>query len=172
MNPLSNHIEYQIIKTYYDDKTANRSGVLLMNHIDEGLKILDWINASIFAKKAYMIHPIFQSDEAIKEIDNYYGIIEKIDFRVLINVMEYRSVANEYLSKREIQTLSEIRLSPIKDVNDMLIADKIQNRKDFEIYHLGKHERSKELDLYFKNWLRKLNISEQMYGICKEKLTE
>ena len=45
----------------------------------------------------------------------------------------------------------------------MLIADKIQNRKDFELYHKETHPRSAELDKYFRNWLQKLNIDESFY---------
>jgi hypothetical protein len=52
----------------------------------------------------------------------------------------------------------------------MLIADKIQNRKDFELYHLGKHERSSELDSYFKNWLERLDITEEFYQETKKEL--
>ena len=40
-----------------------------------------------------------------------------------------------------------------KDCCDMLLADKLQNRKDFRLYHLGKHERTKELDHYFDLWI-------------------
>jgi hypothetical protein len=77
--------------------------------------------------------------------------------------MEYRRVANNYLSKRMINSIDEIELSPLKDVNDMLIADKVQNRKDFELYHLDTHERSDVLDQYFKNWLIRLGITEERY---------
>jgi hypothetical protein len=66
-----------------------------------------------------------------------------------------------------INSLDDIRLSPLKDVNDMLIADKIQNRKDFELYHLGTHDRSEQLDQYFKNWLEKLEVSEDFYNETK-----
>lgn len=155
-------LEYQIIKDYYGDKTAKRSGVPLINHIDEGLVILNYLNASEVAKKAYCLHPIFQSDEAL--LENYYkyfGIIEK---NVLICTIEYRSVANEYLSKRIIKSIDEIRLSPLLDVNHMLIADKIQNKKDFEKYHKDTHIRSKELTEYFNNWLKRLGINKEYYN--------
>ena len=36
--------EYNLIKEFYGVQKAKRSGVLLMNHIDEGLKILSQIN--------------------------------------------------------------------------------------------------------------------------------
>jgi hypothetical protein len=73
-------------------------------------------------------------------------------------------------STRKIESIDEIRLSPLKDVNDMLIADKIQNRKDFDLYHKGKHERSEELDEYFKNWFNRLGITEEFYQEMKNEL--
>ena len=157
-------IEYKIISDFYGDKVANRSGVRLMNHIDEGLYILEKIGASDVAKRAYCLHPIVQDDQSLKE--NSY-LLKDIDSDVIIAAIEYRSVANEYLSKRVIESIDEIRLSPLKDVNDMLIADKIQNRKDFELYHLGKHERSNELDQYFKNWFERLEITNEFYKSIK-----
>jgi len=152
--------EYEMIKSYYGSKVANRSKVPLINHINEGLLILEWISASDYAKRAYCLHPMFQSDDdLLKNYESNLGINQ----RVFINVMEYRHIANDYLSKRKINGLEDIRLSLLKDVNDMLIADKVQNRKDFERFHLGKHERSSELDQYFKNWLSKLGVSEETY---------
>jgi hypothetical protein len=84
--------------------------------------------------------------------------------------MEYRARANDWLSNKVTQherggyymngkpssvVLHEVKL--------MLIGDKIQNRKDFELYHKGKHERSAELDLYFKEWLKFLDVTEERY---------
>ena len=40
----------------------------------------------------------------------------------------------------------------------MLIADKVQNYKDFLLYHYGIHERSNQLNQYFINWLSYLGI--------------
>lgn len=147
--------EYKLAQSMYGDGKTNRSNVFYMNHVDEGLAVLEWIGASDIAKKAYTIHPITQSDDDLKL---NYDKLGKLDSQVIIASIEYRSVANEYLSKRVISDLNEIRLSPIKDVNDMLIADKVQNFKDFELYHLGIHERSKELNQYFINWLTKLEV--------------
>lgn len=157
--------EYSVINEFYGDKKAFRSGVHLMNHIDEGLYILKKIEASIDAQKAYCLHPIIQSDEALLENINLLNAtnISKI---ALINAIEYRSVANEYLSTRKINSIDEIRLSPLKDVNDMLIADKIQNYKDFELYHKETHPRSTALTEYFENWLQRLNISKEFYKEC------
>ncbi len=152
--------EYNLIVAYYGEQRAARSGVLLMNHIDEGLCLLQAIDAKASAQRAYCLHPLLQSDEAL--LENFLKL-EKLDNEVIILAMEYRSVANEYLSLRIISDIGEIRLSPIKEVNDMLIADKVQNRKDFELYHLGHHPRSQELSHYFNNWLERLGVSEQEY---------
>lgn len=164
MKLLDNMIEYKIISDFYGDKITNRSGVRLMNHIDEGLYILEKIGSSDVAKRAYCLHPIVQDDQSLKENSH---LLKDIDSDVIIAAIEYRSVANEYLSKRVVKSIDEIRLSPLKDVNDMLIADKIQNRKDFELYHLGKHERSNELDQYFKNWFERLEITNEFYKSIK-----
>lgn len=77
--------------------------------------------------------------------------------------LEYRNIANQYLSHRVISSIDEINLSPIQIVNDMLKADKIQNYKDFILYHIDTHPRSKELDQYFKNWLKKLEITNEEF---------
>lgn len=170
LGSFENTDEYKLISDFYADKKANRSGVYLMNHIDEGIKILNDIGASEWAKRAYAIHPIFQSDEALSKLNLGFINFKGLDSQSIINVMEYRSVANEYLSKREIKSIDEIRLSPLKDINDMLIADKVQNYKDFELYHKGIHDRSDDLDRYFRNWLNRLDIPIEKYKIWKEEL--
>lgn len=166
---LSPFHEYDIIARHYKYQKANRSQVPYMNHIDEGLAILHWINASDEAKKAYCLHPIYQSDADLKSAFNQIELLQ-IDQKVLILAMEYRNIANAYLSPRNIDTSYDIQLSPLKDVNDMLIADKIQNRKDFELYHKNNHPRSKELTQYFNNWLERLGVSESDYKRYKEML--
>ena len=147
--------ELDIIKSVYKDNKAQRSGVLLMNHITEGLEILEKIGASEDAKRAYCLHPVLQSDEALTNNWNTTDLIE-VPTRIIILVMEYRKVANAYLSLRKIKSLKDIELSPLEEVNQMLYADKIQNRKDFMLYHYKKHARSLQLFIYFNNWIKKL----------------
>lgn len=151
---------YRLISEFYGDRKAERSGVEYMNHIDEGLVILKVLGASPEAKAAFALHPLFQSDVELK---NSYRRLSDLDIenkdRVILLAMEYRSVANEYLSMREIKNFNDIRLSPLKEVNQMLVADKIQNYKDFLLYHYYTHPRSKELNEYFNNWLLALDVS-------------
>ena len=146
--------EFDLIREFYGDKRAERSQVPLINHIIEGVDILDFIEAELVVKAAFCIHPLVQGDAELA--DNFDYLRKVVAADVLGLAMEYRSVANEYLSKRVISDISEIRLSPLPEVNQMLIADKVQNYKDFLIYHHGTHPRNTELVTYFNNWLARL----------------
>lgn len=149
-------VELDLIKSYYGTAITKRSKVPLMNHITEGIDILDMIAATELAKRAYCIHPIVQADvDLLKNIHR----IKNVDGHVVALAMEYRRVANAYLSPRVIKSIDEIELSPLEDVNDMLRADKLQNEKDFRKHHLGTHPRSKELEEYFLNWFKRLDLA-------------
>jgi hypothetical protein len=156
---MKNSIEYKLISRFYGDRVAKRSQVPLMNHINEGLVVLSDIGATDTTKGAFCIHPMLQADADLQE--NYY-ISSFVHPHVLLLAMEYRSVANEYLSDK-VNTDQEIRLSPLLEVNEMLVADKVQNYKDFMTYHYGKHERSDELSTYFQRWLDRLEITAEQY---------
>jgi hypothetical protein len=154
---IKSSVEYKLIEKFYGDKVAKRSQVPLINHINEGLVVLSGINATETAKRAFCIHPLLQADEDLQE--NYY-ICSFVDKHALLLAMEYRSVANEFLSdKMDLEVVPAIRLSPLLEVNEMLIADKVQNYKDFVTYHYDTHPRSAKLNQYFHKWLDKLEIS-------------
>lgn len=146
-------VEYQMIKKYYGDEKARRSGVPLINHIDEGITILKEIGASDAAIRAYCLHPMLQSDQAFlanKELD-FIGVRTE----VLLLTMEYRRTANSYLSHMDESSFVGFVCD---DVEHMLVADKVQNFKDFMIYHRDTHERSDELYKYFRNWFKILGV--------------
>lgn len=154
--------EYRAIEEHYGYRRAKRSRVPLMNHIDEGLAILSWIGASENTKLAYCLHPLFQEDgDLVASFARLSDISSNIEAVVL--TMEYRNIANAYLSTRDIHFISEINLGPLEPVRQMLIADKVQNYKDFLRHHLGTHPRSDALDAYFKNWLARLDIPIQTF---------
>ena len=148
---------FDIINEFYGTQSAKRSEVPYIAHILEGLNVLQAIGASEEAQFAYTLHPIFQDDTAVVNLKKYAHAVEPY---VLGLCMEYRKTANAYLSKRKINDISEIELSPLKDVNDMLIADKVQNCKDFELYQEN-HPRNAELKQYFENWHTRLGINYQ-----------
>lgn len=150
--------EYKMISEFYGSKKPARAPVFLMNHIDEGLLILKWLGATYNAQRAFCLHPMLQDDDSL--CANLQHVAPYANPTALVFAMEYRSVANAYLSKRKIESIDEIALSPLYYVNHMLIADKIQNRKDFTQYHKGTHRRSAELEQYFQNWLERLKVTD------------
>jgi hypothetical protein len=170
MPTVQDTFEYKLIKNYYGEQRAERSSVLLINHIEEGLEVLVRREANIDTQRAYCLHPIFQGDTDLEKNHKFIEIA-KTSQESLLLVMEYRHIANQYLSHKQINNLTEIQLSPLQEVNEMLIADKIQNRKDFEQYHAHTHPRANELTHYFKNWLERLGISEDVYLFYYQMLT-
>lgn len=144
---------YQLINTIYEGKITARSGVPLINHINEGLLILTHLNATDIVKDAYCLHPILQNDDAF--INNKSLNFEGISTESIILAMEYRRVANSYLSRNKMEDFVGFSCDEVKQ---MLIADKVQNYKDFLIYHAKTNERRFELDEYFNNWFTLLNV--------------
>ncbi len=157
--------EYRAVSAFYDGKVAKRSGLPYINHINEGVRVLNLIGASKNAIRAFCLHPLAQSDNDLRT----FNPDTAANFVVVMNVMEYRSKANAYLSSHRPRLPV---LSPLKDVNDMLIADKVQNYKDFELYFGNTHQRAEELHRYFKGWLAALGIQEEQYeqlaGVLRE----
>lgn len=175
-------LEYRLIKQHYGKQTANLSGVPLIEQIHDGLIILDFlfVGEYSYAREAYCLHPLFQSDEQLgKTVRRHAKTISmtrdrygRLDGLSLVLVMEYRNIANQYLSHRSIDSLDDMALSPLFQVNHMLVADKVRSRKDFELYHEHTHPRSAELKQYFKNWLTRLRIPEPLYQYWKQALIQ
>ncbi len=154
---------YGLAEAFYGDKVTDRTGIHMMNHIDEGLFVLEAIGASELAKRAYILHPLVQGDEDLKRFWNSTCPGMLSDPLVLSLALEYRNIANAHLSFHPPPSEQPFHKSPLKDVNDMLVADKVQNRKDFELFHKGRHPRSARLASYFAEWLEKLGVSEEQY---------
>ncbi len=155
--------EYRAIAAHYGTRVAARSQVPLIHHIDEGLAILAHLGASAAAQRAYCLHPLVQEDaELAARASRLHELSD--DPVVIALAFEYRNVANAALSSRPISSAADISLSPLSEVNAMLVADKVQNRADFLAHHLGTHTRSDALDRYFRLWLERLGIDEPCYS--------
>lgn len=154
--------EYRAIERFYGERKARRSGLHMMNHIEEGIFILQSIGASQDAINAFCLHPILQADEDLVKVDkqewNSWGA------RAIALAMEYRHTANAHLPKNGVDILP--KLSVLDEVNQMLIADKIQNCKDFQLHMEGRPDvpNSERLSKYFfHEWFKALGVRQVDY---------
>jgi hypothetical protein len=160
--------EHKAVAALYAARTTERSQVPLINHIDEGIIILDHLGATDAAKRAFCLHPLFQNDEELATCGFEYAKSAKDAYPVML-VMEYRQWANAWLPEKVSCKPGVVKYEggptpgPLPEVRDMLIADKVQNKKDFIKYHMGKHPNSLELFMYFNRWLDVLGVSNDQY---------
>lgn len=160
--------EYRQIAAHYGARTAQRSGVPLIAHIDGGLAVLIALGASSEALRAFCLHPLVQADADLAAVAAGPGLRAlSADAHVLALVFEYRATANAALASRELAAAADIALSPLAEVNAMLIADKVQNRADFERHHAASHPRAARLARYFALWLERLGVSEARYAALR-----
>lgn len=174
---LLNHVqatdEYAAIAKFYGERRAERSQVLLINHIHEGVAVIEALEGELpgnvrfntsDAARAYCLHPLFQNDAELKTEGMLYLNRGRPYAMEVMLAMEYRHRANDWLSDKVVMLDKYLKLvgapdsGPLPEVRAMLIADKVQNYKDFLAHHKGKHARSRELDEYFKTWLNHLGI--------------
>lgn len=151
--------EYRLISEFYGKKITKRSKIPLMNHINEGMVLIYTAGGSVDMMKAFCLHPMTQDDKDLGfEYEQllYLAQTGQISINALALSLEYRNIANAYLSDRKINSIDDIAISPLPGVMFMLFADKLQNYKDFLLYHKDTHPRSAELTQYFKNWIEKL----------------
>lgn len=151
--------EYRAVETLYGDQRAERSRQFLMQHIDEGLYLLGRLGASEEAKRAFCLHPIVQEDEVLKTMGRNLLVSFGADPWSVALAMEYRHYANGHLRHHRVTEVSEIALSPLSDVGKMLMADKIQNRKDFRKYLRFRLSYGWELERYYMEWFERLKMS-------------
>lgn len=152
---------YRMICQHYGDKTAARSGVKLMDHINQGLVwMLSTEKVNGMQLDAWCIHPIVQSDAAFLES----GLITSTEVGswTWTLALEYRRAANAYLCKPLTDSWTDAdaksQIGEIyHDIRMLLLADKLQNQADFIKHHKGTHPRSKQLTKYFERWLRILD---------------
>jgi hypothetical protein len=156
--------EYDIISDHYQDIKAKRSGIPYINHIQEGLTVLTRRANSVDSDvvKAFCLHPIFQ-DPSFFNLKTRSKIEHlQLDPVIVCLAMEYKEIANAHLVKNHGQP---IRLSTCWEVNEMLVADKIQNYKDFQDTYKGTQEEYNLRDQYFKDWLNVLGVTWSEYYI-------
>jgi len=172
---MRNSTEYKLIAREYGLQRAQRSQVLLIDHIHQGLQIMDLFGATVQAKLAYCLHPLVQNFVDLEANLAKICREEMLNPRALILAMEYRNKANRYLCRPENdgytwQQLDNIVGKTLPEVRHMLIADKIQNNKDFLLHHYGTHERSEQLKTYFENWFHILGVSQGEVRVATQRI--
>lgn len=158
-------VELKLIRDYYGTRCAGRSGIPLIQHVLEGLEIMTGMGATEVAKKAFCLHPLLQHDDDLAKNWQRISDMPEVSRQAFNLAMVYRTKANAYLCRPETDhfTLADIeRVVGFCSQNmiHMLVADKIQNEKDFEIHHKSTHGRSEQLAAYFDLWLQYLDIAE------------
>lgn len=162
---------YIAIETHYGDHAASRSGLHYINHIDEGLDVLGMLGADADTRAAWCIHPLVQHDDDLGRTlaaDGRQGRgdrarwLSSIPPRAIMLAMEYRHWANNHLSKHDPKVPT---WGPREEVRQMLVADKMQNRRDFERTIRGRPDvpNSDRLDAYFGEWFDALGIEHESY---------
>jgi hypothetical protein len=154
-----------LIEAFYGERTAERSGLPLINHIHEGLEILDGLGATENAKAAFCLHPMLQNDLDYHNNCTRLSADDRVGITEFALAVDYRRHANAYLCRPSTDHWTQEDIAANvgvlgMEVRHMLIADKQQNQKDFMAHHYGTHERSGQLIRYFHNWLDYLGVSE------------
>jgi len=157
---------YALIVRLYGDRRAQRSGAPLMKHIEDGLRVLDALEAPEVALQAFCLHPIVQEDATLLAATRPDGLLADatLPAAAVVIATEYRHVANAFLSKDVDLVGAEPKASILPEVQLLLIADKVQNRFDFERHHAKSHPRSGELARYFQRWLAFLGVDDERYA--------
>lgn len=170
--------EHKAISDFYGTDCAKRSQVPLINHINEGVIIIGALDSklpdgvhfdTVMTARAYCLHPLFQNERELSTVGRAFMMRTWPNMLVLM-ALSYREYANAWLADKVSKTDDGILLfmngpdaSSIPEIRAMLIADKVQNYKDFLAHHLGTHARSDELNAYFLAWLEHLGITDAKF---------
>ena len=151
MTNIKDTAEYKAIQQVYGERKAVRSKVPYMNHIDEGCAIIEHYFQDELMQRAFCLHPIYQVPE-FKAIADRLGVLRGLSKTVKFFADDYGFIANQYLAKHPLQTNpSRVNYGQSEGLRRMLVGDKIQNYKDFVLYHFDTHENGEKLNNYFIN---------------------
>lgn len=147
---IEEEIEYNYMKDLFSTSVSKRTKDLSTNPMEEGLAILNILESNHITKKAYCIHQLFHNDESLER--SWDGNrFPNCDIKSMLLAMEFRTL---YKSKPNRNGI--IKLSPIKEVNEMMLAYKMQQYKNFEINGRGQTDNDELVESSFKNWIKQL----------------
>ena len=152
--------EWEIARRVLEPVHARRTGISHFQHVREGVRILQTLSAPLISQQAFTLHPLIQKTD---DFVNNLALLEGCDARAVALAVEYRWVANQGVRQRVRENGWQITLSSFPAVNQMLLADKVQNRKDFLLHFPPSHPDFDELVRYFGCWMEALGVSEERY---------
>lgn len=139
------HAEYKLVKKVCDGMMENDEP--LLNSIHAGCHILQLRKQELWTQRAFCLYPIFQPDDLFVDKGLEYIQYTGADYSVTC-ALEYRGIVNS----------TDIRKSPLPDVNEMLIANKVQGRK-----YVEKRYPEDNIILVYYQWLKLLEVDETAY---------
>lgn len=162
------------VKSFYslDNERTKRGNIKKIFHIYEGLLILQGfkvhVNKNILS--AWCLHPLIQDNDSFTK--NYKSIIN-YNSETVLNCVEYRNIANQYLCKvtTDHYRVEDVPVMTSSSIHAMLVADKISNYYNLIKNHEN-HNRYNELDYYFNNWLESLGVGKSDLYLNFKKIEE
>ena len=155
--------EYRLIKEHYGVSKSNFD-VPLIQVVDDGLVLLAAMSAPAAVKGAWCLHPLLQSEEALEQSIRFPLRIRGASPMAILFAMDFRLRIGSYPLQNPV-VYTDYRGRLIPEVKMMLIAQKVQGRSAFlrrKDDYLPPSERG-EMDLYYRNWLDYLGVSQQQY---------
>lgn len=161
--------EYIQIRKFYAGRTCKRTGVAHIEHIDQGLRILDDLNAPQDTKRAWCLHPLAQavtsgSDRKDKNVGAY--LLGRWRNRVAATrAFDYALSADQVLSRDPLHRFDNIVKPTLASTYMMLVADKIQNYHHFESEWDSFDPQDRyRLSTYFDRWHDVLSLNPDQVG--------
>jgi len=148
LSALVREPEYTYINDLLGNSINKQTHDLRINQIEEGLAILNILNAPNLVRKAYCLHMLFESDEALSK-SMELNRMPHTDPKSVLLAMEFRNIIKTRIN-------GKIKLSPLSEVNQMILAAKIQRYKTFEILYKGEKPHSDEIERDYQLWIKRL----------------
>ncbi len=146
--------EYRLenLKKHYEDSMYDNWNYYI-SYTYKVMAVNKWLNFSKICTDSLIILPLLWSD---KDFVNNWKTIT-ISSNLAFFISEYKNVSKNYNLDRKIQSTSDIVISPITDVNNLLLSTAIVNYNNYENHYKLTHPRASLFGEYYKNWLVRLS---------------
>lgn len=153
--------EYRLVEAVLADSRSS-SGAFRMNLVDEGLAVLADLGASMDTKRAFCLFPLVSEDN---ELAKYYHSLEQVlapipgGLEALALAVESREIACRWRPGMP-NPQSSVQVSSSKNVKDLLIAEKVQQRAALT-QHAMEDSSKADLNVHYQSWLEALGAADR-----------